>query len=373
MKAHRTTLTLLLTLVATLTLLGACAVSDPAEETVLDSADDEATDGGVTDGSERTEDTEDPEEVESAVTPDDGDDGVVSDDASTGEDLTMVTIGLIPVIDVAPLYLGVSQGIFADHGLELDIQLAQGGAAIVPAVVSGEYQFGFSNTVSLMVAKEQGIPITVVANGSRSTNEPGADAVEVAVPGDSDITTAADLEGVTIAINALNNFGDITTRNSVEAAGGDPDGVQFVEVPYPNMPAQLAAGEIDAAWTGEPFRTQILDEGGRIVASPLTDLADDVDLAYYFTSEQVQESDPEVVEAFVDALHESFAYATEHEDEVRAELVEYAGLDPDVAERVVLTRWPEDINTDALMLLGERAVELGAMDSPPDLDTLILQ
>src|SRR5690348_16128744 len=60
-----------------------------------------------------------------------------------------VKVGVIPIVDVAPIYLGKSQGIFAKHGIDLTMEQAQGGAAIVPAVVSGQYQFGFSNIVSL--------------------------------------------------------------------------------------------------------------------------------------------------------------------------------------------------------------------------------
>ena len=76
-----------------------------------------------------------------------------------------VTVGVIPIVDVAPIYLGVEQGFFAERGLELDLVLAQGGAAIVPAVLSGEYEFGFSNVTSLLLAKGRGLPLKVVAAG----------------------------------------------------------------------------------------------------------------------------------------------------------------------------------------------------------------
>src|SRR4051794_37798647 len=58
---------------------------------------------------------------------------------------TKVSVGVIPIIDVAPLYLGIAKGFFSKRGLEVKPVPAQGGAAIVPAVVSGSQQFGFSN------------------------------------------------------------------------------------------------------------------------------------------------------------------------------------------------------------------------------------
>ena len=298
--------------------------------------------------------------------------GAPATEAAGGNDeLTTLTIGLMPVSDVAPIYLGLEKGFFEDEGIDLDIQIAQGGAAIVPAVVSGEYQVGFSNIASLLIAGEKGIPVQVISNASSSSNERNADSVDVAVGAGSDIASAKDLEGKTVAVNALNNFGEIGVRNSVELAGGDPSKITFVEVPYPNMPAQLAAGEIDAAWTSEPFRTQILDEGGKIVASPLLDLAENMDLAHFFTSKQTLEQDQDSIDRFIAAVQTSFAYASENEGEVRDILVSEIGLDQKLADSIVLTRWPTEINRDGLTAMGEAAMKFGIMSELPDLDSLI--
>jgi NitT/TauT family transport system substrate-binding protein len=287
--------------------------------------------------------------------------------------LTEVTLGLIPITDVAPIYLGIEQGFFADHGLELDIQLAQGGAAIVPAVVSGEYDFGYSNVVSLLVAHQNEIPIQVISNGSTSTNVDGADTTEVAALADSGIDDVLDLAGKTVAINALSNFGEITIRNSMEQAGGDPDSMTFVEVPYPNMPAQLAAGEVDAAWTTEPFRTQIVQEGGVVVASPMVDMAENFDSAFYFASAETVSSDPELVSDFRAALSESFAYATGNEDAVREIIQDYAGLSPELAAEVGLSQWLPEINRDGLETLAGAAEKYGVLSGEPDYDGFIAE
>jgi NitT/TauT family transport system substrate-binding protein len=289
-----------------------------------------------------------------------------SGETSADGELTTVTIGLIPITDVAPIYLGIEQGIFAEHGMELDIQLAQGGAAIVPAVVSGEYDFGYSNAVSLLVAHEKQIPIQVISNGSTSTNIDGADTTEVAALADSGIKTILDLQGKTVAINALSNFGDTTIRNSLEQAGGDPDSISFVEVPYPNMPAQLAAGEVDAAWTTEPFRTQILQEGGVSVASPMVDMAENFDAAYYFSSAQTVSTNPELVKNFRAALLESFAYASANEDAVREIIQDYASLSPELAATVALSQWIPEINRTGLETLAAAAIRYGVLSEEPN-------
>src|SRR5262245_43656042 len=84
----------------------------------------------------------------------DSDAATTTDDAgaSVSAELTPVTVGVIPIADTAALYLGDSLGYFEEAGLDLTIETAESGAAIAPAVVSGDYQFGFSNNLSLLVA-----------------------------------------------------------------------------------------------------------------------------------------------------------------------------------------------------------------------------
>jgi NitT/TauT family transport system substrate-binding protein len=290
---------------------------------------------------------------------------------SADAQLDQVNLGLIPITDVAPVYLGIQEGYFKDEGIQLSVQLAQGGAAIVPAVMTGEYQFGYSNVVSLLIARDKGLPVTVVSNGSSSTNAAGKDVTEVAALPEAGIENAADLVGKTVAVNALNNFADVTIRHAVEQAGGNPDDVDFVEMPYPNMPAALERGDVDAAWTTEPFRTQILEAGGEIVASPMTDLTEDFDSAFYFTSEQTMQENPELVERFRRALEKSFQFAAENDDEVRSIIQDYAKITPELAETVVMSRWYPEINREGLQKLGSAAVTYGVLKNNPDYDALI--
>ncbi|MCR2814010.1 ABC transporter substrate-binding protein [Microbacterium sp. zg.Y1090] len=292
--------------------------------------------------------------------------GESTPDAADATTLDSVTVGILAIADLVPIHMGLEAGVFEEHGIDLELEFAQGGAAIVPAVVSGEYDFGYSNVVSLLVAHENSIPIQIVSNGSSSSGVAGADATEVAALADSGIEDALDLQGKRVAINALGNFGEITIRNSIAAAGGDPDAVTFVEIPYPNMPAQLAAGEVDAAWTTEPFRSQILAEGGAIVASPMTDMSDSFDSAYFFTSTALAADDADLVSRFTAAVHESFALAMEDEAATRAALVDFNELDEATAKTIAMPTWHPEINRDGLEALAAAAKTYGVLREDPD-------
>lgn len=281
-----------------------------------------------------------------------------------------ITVGVIPIVDVAPLYLGVEKGFFAEQDLEVTLETGQGGAAIVPGVVSGQFDFGFSNVTSLILARSQGLPLKIVAAGNYSTGKQGEDFSGVVVPKGSDITDAAGLAGKTVAVNTLKNIGDTTVRQSVEKAGGDPDAVKFTELAFPDMPAALAEGRVDAAWLVEPFLTIATQQGGTEIASNLVDTYEDTMISAYFSSEQtVAEGD--LAERFTAAMNQSLEYAEEHPDEVREIILTYTEIDEEVAQEMVLPRFSSEISTKTVELLADLAVKDGLVDSEVDTGALL--
>lgn len=282
-----------------------------------------------------------------------------------------VNVGVIAILDVAPIYLGEQKGFFTNRGIDLTLTTAQGGAAIVPAVVSGQYQFGFSNVVSLLLAQSRGLPLKVVSNGNNSTGVDGKDFGSVLVKGDSPIRGAADLPGHSIAVNTLQNIVDTTVRASVRQAGGDPKALRFVELPFPDMPAALQSGKVDAAFMVEPFQSAARAQGARSVASSYVDAAADLTVAVYFTSTQLTGSDPDLVRRFTEAMKESLAYANSHPDEARAVIGTYTKITPEVIAQVTLPTWPADINRQSVQTLADLAVQDGLLAKPADLNALL--
>lgn len=284
--------------------------------------------------------------------------------------LTDVKVGVIPIVDVAPIYLGVEKGIFAKHGLNVTPELAQGGAAIVPAVVSGEYQFGFSNVTSLLLASSQNLPLKIVAPGNRSTGVVGKDFGAV-VTSDPSIKTAADLAGKTVAVNTLKNIGDTTVRKVVDDAGADPSSVKFTEMAFPDMPAAVTSGKVDAAWIVEPHLTRALQAGAKVVSWNFAETDPNLLIAAYFTSEQEIAKDPATVTAFTDAMKESLTYAQDHPDETRAVLDKYTQIDPTVKAALVLPRFTPDMQASDLQTLADLGLKYGMFDKPVDVSKLL--
>lgn len=290
---------------------------------------------------------------------------------SSGGGTVTVKLGLIPIVDVAPVYLGEKKGFYAKHGLKLSIATAQGGAAIVPGVVSGQFQFGFSNVTSLMVAQSNDVPVKAVANGIASTGQPDKDFGAITVKKGSPLKSPKDLEGKKVAINTLKNINETAVRASVRKAGGDPDKVKLVEMPFDQMPAALDDGQIDAAMVVEPALATVKSQGGTEIASALVDVAPNLTVAMYFTSTQYAQQHADVVKKFQDATAESLAYADSHPDEVRAVVTTYTKIPPEVLAKVTLPRWPADPNRASIEALRDLGEQDGLFKKTPDLDKLL--
>ncbi|MFE5086458.1 ABC transporter substrate-binding protein [Streptomyces mirabilis] len=297
--------------------------------------------------------------------------GGASDKNASSGGTTTVKVGVIPIVDVAPLYLGQQKGFFSKRGLKLSMTTAQGGAAIVPGVVSGQFQFGFSNMTSLMIAQSQNVPVKAVVNGVASTGVAGKDFGAITVKKGSPIKSAKELEGKKVAVNTLKNINETAVRESVRKAGGDPSKVKFVELAFDQMPAALDGGRIDAAMVVEPALATVKSQGATEIASSLVDVAKDLTVAMYFTSTQYEQKNPDVVKKFQEATAESLAYADAHPDEVRQAVTTYTKIPAATLAQVTLPKWPAEPNRASIEALEKLGAQDGLFKSTPDLDKLL--
>ena len=290
--------------------------------------------------------------------------------APAGAGPIKLTVAAIPIVDVAPLYLGKQKGLFSAEGLELDIQNTQGGAQSVPCVVSGQCQFGFANVISLLLGSAKGLPLQVVAAGNFSTGKP-EDFGAIIVPEGSPVKAMKDLEGKTLSVNQINNIGGVTVRAAMRKAGGDPDKIKFIEVPFPEMPAALGQKRIDAAWVVEPFLTVARGQGATVLDWNFADTAPTLMIAAYFTTRDYAQAHADVVARFTAAMNKSLSYAAEHPDEARAVLLTYTRIDKAVTEKLNLPVWSPQINRDSISQLADLMVQDKLVPQKPDVDALL--
>jgi NitT/TauT family transport system substrate-binding protein len=285
-----------------------------------------------------------------------------------------VEVGIIPIVAVAPIALGVEKGFFKEERLDVQTHIGQGGAALVPAVVSGQYNFAFGNNVSLLVARSKGLPIRIVSAANSAGNDP--DPIEEAlVARNPAITSPADLAGKTIAVNTLNNIVELTIRATLQAAGVDAGTVKFVEIGFPDMPTALEQGRVDAADIAEPFLTAANEKAARIIARPFRVLQQNMYISSWFSTDAFLKANPDVTDRFLRALDRSKKYATEHPDEARATVQRLLGVSPQIAQKLSLSYWPQGLpSRDSLTILSDASVRQGLIKAGKiKIDDVLLQ
>ncbi|HEY1358303.1 MAG TPA: ABC transporter substrate-binding protein [Thermoleophilaceae bacterium] len=289
-----------------------------------------------------------------------------------GEPATL-KVGVISIADVAPLYLGMKKGFFKEQKLTIQPKPAEGGAAIVASVVSGDDQIGFSNTTSLLIANTKNVPVKLIAQGVIGAQKPTPDQAwdAVLVKKNSSIKTAKDLEGKTISVNTLQNVGPLTINTALKKAGADYKKVKYSEIPFPDALGALDQGRIDAAWEVEPFVSQAKSQGDRVVLYPYEQTTPKLTVASYLTTKQYADQNSDVVDRFVKAINKSLTYAQSHPAEVRKIVPTYTKIPAGAAKTMNLPLWSSDIGRPTIELQNKLSQDYGFQKKQADLDDLI--
>lgn len=335
--------------------------SEPGEETALPaSCDAEEADSDGTEGEGDAEAADD----QAA-----GDDAAGTDEDSSG-DLTPITVGILPIADLAPLYYGLDEGYFEEEGLDVTLEPGQGGAALVPAVTTGEYQFAFGNYVSLMLARQNDVGVQIVANivDGADTPDRGTNALLV---DPEKISGLEDLVGKRVAVTTVENVAEVNIGATLIRNGvGDDESVEYVEMPFPDMNAAVESGEVDAAWTAEPFVTIGESMGLESLADPMYETTPSMPLAGIFASEDWLADNADVANAFYRALQRSMEAASDDEA-MRDAIVAHTQTEEDQVGGLALANWDADLGIEKLSCVGELAVNFEILEEEPDFGELV--
>jgi NitT/TauT family transport system substrate-binding protein len=290
--------------------------------------------------------------------------------ASDGE-LRKVTVAALPLVDIAPLWAGVEAGIFEEHGLDVDVTIVQGGAQTVPALLNGDVQFIVSQPFVPIRADLQDLGVVLIGGYSESSAE-GTDSSAVVASAAAGITRPAELAGRKVAVNSLGGSGQVTIMASVEEDGGDPDAIEFVEVAFPDVPAQLAAGTMDAAFIVDPFTNMLTSRGDTLVNYP-QQIIPGLATGAFVTSQAIIDSDPQLVDDFSAAVKDVFAWAVDNEPALRQAIKDNLELPEQVADTIRLSEYSFELNEPAIKDLATYAQKYKLLDGQPNWDRLIQQ
>ena len=280
-----------------------------------------------------------------------------------------LTVGILPIVDVAPVQLAISQGLFTQEGLNVTTEVMQGGAAAIPALVGGDLDIAFGAWPSFLAANQQGIGLRAIADGVAA--KPGFTQI-LAMPGSELEGNPAGLAGKTVAVNTLNNLGELAVRSTLQQAGGDPAAVTLVEIPFPDMGAALERGDVDAIWAVEPGVTNAKNSLGAVVVADFLCRAHGGLPGRRVPGDPgIREANPNTVDAFQRAMAAASA-AAQDDATVRAAIGEYTTLPPELIAAVTLPEYRGSLDPANLQRVYDYLVQFGILEAGLDVPSLIV-
>ena len=298
----------------------------------------------------------------------DGDIGSGSDEEGSSAALKVQETAGMPSAFVG---FGIEQGIFTKHGLDVDLQETQGGAATLPALVNGDVHVGGSNVVSLLIASSKGLPIQAIAPGTSARGKGQEDFGALLAAPKSGIASAKDFEGGTVAVNTLDNIAEVVVKAALEKEGADPAKVKLIEVPFPEMGPAMERGDVQGAFSIEPFVSTSVDAGAKVVNYSYVAAEPGMQVGAYAVARDFAAENADTVDAFKEAVAETAEYLGAHEQEFRTYLSEKAQIDPKLAKSIVLPEWNQQLDVDSLQSTAELMQQYGLVEEPVDAQGLV--
>jgi NitT/TauT family transport system substrate-binding protein len=247
--------------------------------------------------------------------------------------LEKATIGYNSVADFILTYIAKDQGFFEKHGLDADVKLTQASLAATPSIlVSGSIDIGGVTPPALLLADENGLDIKIVA-GVDQTGA-GFHLSGIVVRADSDIKTAADLKGKNVAVPGLNDLLHILVVKWMSDHGVVKNDVHYVEVSMVQLGDTLKAGRVDAVVPVEPFTSRIVNNGGRVLAYYVDDLAGGIPPVVWASTGKYAAAHPAVIKAFRAGLADAAGYYKAHPETGPEALSHYIKLPPEALKNV---------------------------------------
>ena len=280
-------------------------------------------------------------------------------------------VAILPIANLTPVYISGKNGYFQNEGLDVELTVAQGGAELIPSLVAGKLNIGYTAWVPAILARAQGYDLMMVAGHASAPASP-PEGGAVMVTNGSTIQKWNDLKGKRIAINNLQSVAWLTIVEPLRKFGLGIRDISLTELPYPLMNDALVNGRIDAISQVEPFTTILLNSGkGRTIGYPYVETLPHLPIAGWVASAKWISSNPEAAEKFVRAFRRGVEFMNSNKEESIKLMVEFAKLDATIASNVRLDVFDAAINTELMQKQADLMFDHGMLDKKLDISRMI--
>lgn len=261
-------------------------------------------------------------------------------------------------VDAQPYYFQPA-GIFDRAHLNVEIIDLFGASVLVTAVVSGAADIGLASPLTVAAAREQGLPVSIIAPGCVCRR--GAPATSLLlVAKNSPINTASDLVGKTIATPSLRSLTEISLGAWLPQNGVDPGkaNIRYLEMNFSTMSVALEQGRVDAALVSEPALTAAKPTT-RVLANTYAAIANEWLQNVWFAREDWIAKNRDLLRTFRRTVIAGQVWANAHHQETGVVLQKIAKLSDDVVHQMARATYGTELNPALVQPLFNLSTKLG--------------
>lgn len=254
-----------------------------------------------------------------------------------------------PITNYTALLVARDKGYFGEEKLDVTWSFVTQSAVSIEAVFGGSVEFGGGGILEPMIARGNGLDISLVVPVAKIRKEP-PDNSALVVRADDGIREAKDLVGKKISVGLLNGINHVHMIEWLRRRGVDHKSIQFIEIPFPQMMDALLQNRLDCVWAVEPFLT-LMNKSGKVraIASPYQDNIPNMDLTAFFAKESWLKANRDVAARFKRAFQKGTNHLNEAPKEERDELVaKYTGAKVELVREVNLPQFSTEFDVATL-------------------------
>lgn len=287
--------------------------------------------------------------------------------SAVGDEVTKLRVGYLPVGVYAYFWRARDAGYFKEENIEIELIPMAGGGQIIPALQSGSLDFGISDALGVLNARNGGIPVTYVSFNFQQT---ASNPVHAVLTMDESVKSPADLAGKAVATNLSYNTDWTMMREWLRKNNVDVNSVTFREIPFPDMLPALKSKTVAAASVVEPFVTIGVAQGAKVLGHNFTDVQSPNVLSGVVAMIPYIEKNPDIAKRFVKAIDRAIEDFQDPKI-ARETIAANTKIPREIIDKMNIGEWNAKVPAETMQFWVDAAQKEGILTNTPDLNDLV--
>lgn len=303
-----------------------------------------------------------------------GDSGTTSPAPNAGAggpiEKAKIKVGLLPVVDVAPLYQAIEKGYFKEQGLDVVPEVVASGPKAVEGMIGGDLDIAFTSYPGAFVAQaKKAASLKIVADAYAA--RPGH--LVLVATKNSKMQKPEDAAGKKIAVTSKGSISDLGAMSVLLTKGVDVEKIQWQPMAFPDMGPAMQRGDIDAAVVAEPWVTRTEKEFG---ATALLDVSSgptqDISMSGWAATEKLTSTNPNTFAAFQRGLAKGVEDVKKDRGTLEQILVKNIKIDQATAQLVHIADYPASLDAIRLQRVADLMQKFKVIPEKLDVQPMLL-